>query len=297
MPPKTNDVFLLEFALEHWTALTRLTRFLGPPFTNLSVTSNGLRACQGHLDKFDTIANVANRLVPGIKEDWTELQEHGYSPSNRSKESASLYELTVCELYSALDGLRTALFGIYRNVHGIQDSSNEKLFKRAAENKYGANFPSEINSALTDAFNDWFPKLRSLRTELQHGQIGSCHHDRETEKIVYMNSGIIVDGRAFIIEDLTQFLNQMRMNINKLVQTICEFLYQQLEPKVTRQICGIYKGRWYGRNVAPSESLSFTDGICHSYAWFENEPECRCPLAVNCIPYARASSKAEENGT
>jgi len=297
MPPNTNQMFLLEFAPEHWDALTKLSRFLGPPFSNIRTASYGLRACRGHLDKFDTIASVANRLVPGIKEDWAELQEHGYSPSTRSKESAALYELTVCELYSALDGLRTALYGIYRNMQGVQNSSNEKLFKRAAENKYGVGFPTEINIALSAAYNDWFPRLKALRTELQHGQIGSCHHDKETAKIVYMNSGIIVDGRAFIIEDLPEFLNHKRQHIDQLVETICQYLFTQLEPVESRQICGIYKARWYGRDVSPSQSLSFANGVCHSHEWFDNEAGCRCPLADNCVPYKRATNQTEKNGT
>jgi hypothetical protein len=55
-----------------------------------------------------------------------ELDRDGYSPAQCSKEFAALVEVLACELYSAIDGGRRALYGTYKGVKGIRKDSNDK---------------------------------------------------------------------------------------------------------------------------------------------------------------------------
>jgi len=124
-----------------------------------------LRDCEQHLDKVDVLWRVSQTLRPNLAIDREELDRLGGTSNTHSQELAAVYESIVCALYSALNGLRTFLFGVHRNVKGVQNGSNGKLFDRAQEAKYGPGFSEEVRALLSAARNTWFLRLREIRTE------------------------------------------------------------------------------------------------------------------------------------
>lgn len=281
-----REKFFLKFVPEQWTPFERFHAFAPDTYPDPWV-ARGLNAVQDHLNKYEVIAGLVNDLVPTIDEDRKELEETGHSSSRRSRQTAALCEVLVCELYSSLDGLRDALFGIYRDVKGIQRSSNEALFKRAKERKYGNEFPGCLQEALSDAFDMWFQDLKQLRTEVTHGQVGYCHLNKETKRISYLNSGLGNRNRALVIDDFITHVSRFFAEIRLLMDAVFSFLCTTLKPIPRLQICGFFKARWYGRMVAPKDNLSSSDGNCVSWDWFENLASYRCPLSSKCEAYTR----------
>jgi hypothetical protein len=128
----------------------------------------------------------------------------------------------------------------------------------------------------------WFGPLRQFRTELTHGSTGTCHLDPTTQRIAYFNEGIKKGDGCFHLEDIENYLRETDEHVRTLVENICAFHFRQLEAKPQFKMCGMYRRRWYGRMVAPTNDLSFRDGHCLSYDWFEREEGYFCPLADEC---------------
>ena len=281
MPSPESETFALFFAPDHWTAVRRFSQFIGPPFHDPEVVK-GTKTAASHLDKFEVLAAMANRLTPTLVEDQLELDRDGHTPAIRAREFAALNETLVCELYGSLDGVRRALFGAYRAVEGVQNESTEKLFKRAAAGKYGRLFPEDVRLDLAAAHATWFPTLKKLRTELTHGDIGSCHLDRKTNRVRYMHMGLGTEARAMVIDDIVGQVNDLAKHVSHLVEGVFKHLYARLEPAERRLVCGMYNGRVYERLVNPELALTFDSGRCFSKAWFEKEPSLACPLKEQC---------------
>jgi len=223
------DVFLLQFAPEQWTPLHKLSCFLGPPLPLNGNVRIGLRDCEQHLDKVDVLWRVAERLRPNLALDREELERLGGTSNLHSQELAAVFESIICALYSALDGLRTFLYGVYRNVKGVQNASNGKLFDRALENTYGHEFPEEVRVLLAKAREDWFSHLREIRTELIHGSTGTCHLDVETDLVQYLNQGIKQESDGvFYRKDIEGVIRSFDTQVRALVQSIAEHFYRQL---------------------------------------------------------------------
>jgi hypothetical protein len=288
---RVSTDFGLMFTPEQWSSITKFRRMMGPPFEINRELQKGVSSAENHLAKFTVLAGLANRLGERLAEDQAELDQKGHSPAIRSKEFAALIESLFCELYAVLDGVRRTLYAAYRNVAGVQNASNEKLFKRASENGYGSEFPESIRTALAAAYVSWFPKLRLIRTEVTHGDIGSCHLDEKSETVRYMHSGLGSRTKALVIEDVIAELNQHWMSVSELVENIFSSLCSKLEPIERTTFCGVYKGRFYQRDVAPSAVMTFNSGRCKSIAWFEKEPGHECPLRQHCGAYQRAISR------
>lgn len=276
------------FAPEHWTSAAKFRQFMGPPFEVNRELTKGSNSADNHFSKFSVLAGLANRLRKELPQDETELEEHGYSPASRSKEYAALVESLFCELYASLDGIRRTLFAAYRNVQGVQNKSTEKLFSRAKENKYGAGFPSDIRELLLSAYDTWFTRLRRIRTEVTHGDIGNCHLDKETRKVTYMHGGLGSGNQALVLVDIESELNQLTESVATLIEGVFASLCAKLEPVEKRVLCGLYKGRCYERIVSYSPTLSFNDGCCTSLKWFAKEDGCECPMRANCGAYQTA---------
>jgi hypothetical protein len=285
---RVSTDFGLIFVPERWSSITKFRQLMGPPFEVNRELQKGVSSAENHLSKFGVLAGLANWLKERLPEDQAELAEKGHTPATRSKEFAALIESLFCELYAALDGVRRTLYAAYRNVKGVQNESTQKLFKRANENKYGPEFPEDIRAALAAAFVSWFPRLRSLRTEVTHGDIGSCHVNEQSGTVFYMHGGLGSATRALVIEDVVAELNQHRASVSGLVEDVFRSLYSKLEPVERTAFCGIYKGRFYQREVAPTADLTFNSGRCKSRTWFEKEPGYECPLRQNCGAYQRA---------
>ena len=279
------NVFLLQFTPEQWTPLAKLARLVGPPLPNDSNVRVGLRDCLSHLDKVTVLRRIAARLRSNLALDREEMDRLGGTNNVYSQEYAAICEAIICALYSALDGFRTFIFGCYRNVQGVQNGSNGKLFERASDLKYGPGFPDEVRSMLASAHKSWFAELREFRTELTHGSTGSCHLDSATDRVMYLNDGIKRGDRAFLKEDIEHLLCSYEEQLRKLVDDVATFHLAKLEPVPVFHICGMYRFRWYGRMVLSKASIGFQDGHCLSYDWFEKEDGYLCPLANRCEAY------------
>ena len=285
MSTTVSDTFLLSFTPERWSAVRRFLECVGPPLNKRDVIK-GAQAVSAHLNKFDVIAALADRLAPGLVEDRAELYRDGYSPANRSREFAAVVETLICELYSSLDGVRRTLFGAYREVAAIQNGSTERLFKRAARRQYGPEFPEELRLRLAAAYDTWFPELRALRTELTHGEVGSCYLGTAADQITYSHGGLGTATRALVIQDIIGKINELASEVRSLIEAVFEHVYAQLEPVEKRVGCGVFRGRFYERILVPQPTLTFGAGKCVSRTWFENEPGLECPMRARCGAYS-----------
>jgi hypothetical protein len=147
-----------------------------------------------------------------------------------------------------------------------------------------------IGESLAEANKTWFPDLRRYRTELIHGEVGGCHLDSKSGKITYMHSALGTPTRALVIEDICAELSRLYAGVYDLAQVVYGHLYTLLEPIPQRTVCGLYKGRVYERDVAPTADLSFDSGTCRSFTWFEKTPGYECPLRDRCGAYARVKA-------
>lgn len=287
-------MFMLMFAPESWLKVRLFRLFLGQPFPDHPELRKGAKSVENHIQRFQHLANLTNRLRTALSDDEAELRASGYTPAQRSHEYAALIETLFCELYGCLDGLRRSIFGAYSKVRGVQNKSNKTLFDRASDSQYGEGFPEAIRTALAKANDDWFPELRRIRTEVTHGEVGFCHLDRETDKVTYMHPSLGTGEQALVIEDVTGKVNGLARNVILLTEVVYGFWYEQLLPIERRTVCGIWNGRFFERQVGPEPSLSMNSGRCYSAWWFRNDRESRCPLADSCEAYARREEQVRQ---
>lgn len=287
MPSAGHDRFLLQFAPDQWSASTKLLKFLGPPFLVNRQTEEAIQSCIDHSRKYEVLASLANRIQPTLLDDVHELEQHGYTPARRSSEFAAVVETMVCELYSVLDGIRNSIFWLLPGCRGVQKKSTSQLFSRAALKSYGSEFPETIRLALAIANEDWFSGLRRFRTAFTHGGLGSCHIDKQTELVSYMNSSLGDAATTHTIPDFVTVVVTLAEAVFSLQNTIFDNLYSQLQPAASQQFCGIYKGRMYTRQVIPLIDLNRGSGVCTSRSWFAEEPEFWCPRSNSCEAFSR----------
>jgi hypothetical protein len=280
-----SDKFMLYFDPRGWAPEKRFSQFLGPPFVVDVPLSRGVSAVISHLEKYELLGALANDLTHLLDKDERELDELGHTPGTGGRKFAALAEAMLGELYSTLDGLRQVIYSVYRKINGVQNESTYKLFQRAAKSQYGEGFPSDLREVLAAAYASWFPRLRLLRSENTHGEIGGCHLSEGSIK--YMHNGLKENGCALVIEDIVGYLNQLHLYIRSLVNWLFSTLYEKLEPIERVSFCGVFKEHIYERMVAPSANLSFADGRCLSVNWFSKEPELACPLRSSCGAYSR----------
>jgi hypothetical protein len=280
-----SDKFMLVFDPALWSAARRFQTFAGPPFTHHEAV-RGAEASMHHLEKFQIIANVANRLGNTLEEDERELDQEGYTPARRSKEFAALVEVLACELYAVLDGVRRGLYGAFPGVRGIPEKSNSKLFQHATDKAFGPEFPENIRAALDEANVTWFKNLRRLRGEVTHGSTGSCILNRETDTISYVHNRLGTAQSTLIETDIVGSLNDYAVKVLHLVETVFSHLYALLERKEHLVLCGVFLGRMYQRIVVAGENLTRGSGVCLSRQWFESEPGLECPLRHQCPAFS-----------
>lgn len=285
---KVSDDFGIIFRPEYWSPLERFRTFIGEPFPNDRDLHRGTKAVSDHLGKFEILAGLANRLAQDLHLDHTELQARGHTPAIRSKEYAAIVEALITTLYSALDGLWRTLYGAYKKVRRVQNSSNERMFNLATERGYGDGFPEPIREALAQANATWFPEFCRIRTELTHRELGSCHWDSKADKIFYMHDGLGSASKAHVIDDVSKMLSDMHASVYRLIQRVFEILADQLVALERVVPCGIYRGRFYQRKVALTPDITFHSGNCQSRQWFDKPEESdKCPLRGYCGAYAR----------
>jgi hypothetical protein len=288
-----NLPFILIYAPEHWDYVVRFSKWHGEPFENNRDLSKGLSTITGHRDKFQTLAGQATQLVPKLVEERNQLNERGYSPGDKAREFTSIIETLVCELYSCLDGLRTCIHAIYPHVQGVQKKSTEKMFSRATEGKYGDGFPPELCTFLKIAYEDWYLDLRRIRAELTHGTVGYCSI-QEDQRISYIHQGLGSQNCALIIDDIIDWVNKNANHVNSLLNTICKFWFDQLEPREVLEPCGIYQGRMLMRAIEITEPVNQDSGLCGFRDAFEEEPGWTCPLRDTCGAYERVGNNSRK---
>lgn len=286
MPVAGHDHFLLRFAPDVWSAPGRFKNFLGAPYHVTEDLQKAIQSCIDHTHKYEVLASLANRIHPTLVEDIEELETNGYTPANRASEYAAVIEAMVCELYSVLDGIRYSIYWLFHGCRGVQKKSTSQLFSRAADDGYGAQFPEEVRKLLSSAYVDWFFSLRRLRTAFTHGGLGSCHMDKKTGVVSYMNTSLGTQERAHVIDDIVSVVSCIATSVFTLQQELFEYLYSGLEQVESMQFCGIFKGRMYMRKVFPASDLNRGSGKCASSDWFSVERDFFCPLASQCPAYA-----------
>ncbi len=271
-----------------WDYVDRFAKWHGAPFAESQTLSNGLKTITGHREKFKILAKRVTSLIPELIEERQLLDQQGYSSGIKAREFASIIETLICELYSCLDGLRNTIYAIYRNVQGVQNKSTEKLFKKAVEGKYDKGFPPEIDNWLKAAYQDWFPELRRLRVELTHGQVGTCSM-KNNSCISYIHYGLRSNSNknVFIIENIIDWINFHASHVDSLLNTICKFWFDQLEPREVIEMCGVHQGRVIIRAIEITEPVNQDSGLCLFRHAFEEEPEWACPLRDSCAAYER----------
>jgi len=284
--PKGNpEFFLIMFAPQEWTPARRFSFFLGPPFSISRGLVQATRAAENRRQKHGILAGLANQLRLGLAEDYQELDDVGFTSAARSKRFSAVVETMFLELYSSLDAVRSALFEAYRRVRGVQNKSTNRLFQRAHEDGYGPEFPEPVRQALSAAYSSWYQELRRIRVELSHGNIGSCHIDLASGKVIYMHDGLGTDQRALVIDDLEAKVNELSNCVFALVDEVFLCLCSQLEPVEVVVPCGVFRERLYERTVSYDDNLDLHSGVCFSKRWFENEPDHLCPVRTRCGAY------------
>lgn len=286
---------IIMFAPEQWGSVTKFSKFANTTYKFTKKSANALNGIEGHIQKYFTLRTLAERLIPSLQEDLRELEEQRYTPASRSKELAAVIETLFCELYASLDCMREVLRAVLRDqnkkpLQGIPEVKTSRLFSNAAEGKLAPEVPVAISMALASAHNDWFPKLRDIRTGVTHFDVGHCSLGGN-KKVNYMNVGLGSRERAYVIEDVFERLTEFEKNVNQLLGVIFTELMQTLEDTPTRQFCCVFEGHIYERSVTPGEAIDNNSGICVSYKWFEKKNSLPCPLARTCKAYNRAKSR------
>jgi hypothetical protein len=225
---------------------------------------------------------IALEISPKLAEDESELKEHGYTDSKRSKELSALIESVILELYSSLDCTRKIISEIYKTHRGVRDSTH-KLFNNMFEGTVAETVPLEIRDTFQSA-SSWYPEFLKIRDALTHSDVGSCHLSKDG-KIRYSNFATGDGKRPFTKEDIFQYLDTLQEQINRFTGSIFAYLNTTLHDDEVQQLCGIFGGLGYTRYVRPSEAIDFNSGKCNN--WFDSPGKPRCPLADNCGAHRR----------
>lgn len=293
MPTVASEPILI-FVPHLWDYVERFTRWHGPPFEKNHALFNGLKTITRHREKFITLAERATLLIPALIEESRLLDEQGYSDLAKAQEFTVTVEALICELYSCLDGLRKTIHAIYRNVRGVQNKSTEKMFRRAAERGYGDEFPAEINDLLKFAYESWFLGLRNLRSELTHGRVGSCTmQDDSCISYTHYGLGSKSENYVFVIDDVTDWINTHANHVNILLNKVCKFWFDQLEPREVVEICVVNQGVAMPRAIEITKPITQDSGICLFRHLLEEQPNWACPIQNSCAAYERAGHNSQ----
>jgi len=286
--PVPADRFLTMFVPEAWSPARRFSFFLGPPFPETRRLVQAARAAENRRQKFCVLADLANHLRPGLSKDNEELESTGFTSATNSKRYAAVVETLFLELYSSLDVIRTTLYEAYHpRIRGLPRDSTERLLRRVSEGYYGPEFPEPLLHPLSSAFRTWYAELRRVRVEISHGDIGRCHIDPSSGRVVYMHTNLGPPERSLVIDDLEAKVEELAVGVRDLVDSVFSFLCSELQSVEVQLPCGFFRGRLYERLVAYSDQLDFNSGVCYSRWWFEIEPEHLCPMRKRCGAYSR----------
>jgi hypothetical protein len=285
---------LVEFAPSHWGQLEHFVRFCGTTYRFSWQVTKRLSGIIGNANKFAALIRLAKRVAPELAEDDQQMEEHGFSPALRAKELAAVCETAFCTLYSMLDCTRHVLCSIYPNHKGIRDSTRS-TFQNGHKGAIDLRIPVAIREAIKET-QAWFDKLREIRDELTHADVGFCTLDGEKGTVTYLHGGLGTRERAFVLEDVFGELDGYYQKINGFLGKLFLELNKTIVDSDTEQMCGVFNYRWYSRIVKPSEATDFHSGRCKSYEWFDQEGQPPCPFRETCGAYAAATSRQKDGG-
>lgn len=273
------------YAPEHWGQVERFAKFYSGTFKFNESAKKAVSGVANHFNKALVFQNLATKLKPNLVEDQKELQENGFTSARKAQELSAVIEGALTELYSSVDCARKVIFETHRNCRGLPDSTR-KMFQKVRSEEGVKDFPGPLKFAFKNS--DWFDKLRVLRDELTHLNLGNCHLNKETSKVVYMHHGIKIHGNPLIIDDIFTELEKFVDGVNTFLGYVFYYLNSQLKDDPVFQVCGIFFGRIYTRHVSPNDAKGFDGGTCDSHVWFDDSENPRCPFADHCGAYASA---------
>ena len=117
----------------------------------------------------------------------------------------------------------------------------------------------------------------------------NVHSEEATRPAKHFSNGI----REEVFTGIPAIFSKQRPVLEPWIEKVAVFHFNQLQQVPKFALCGMYRSRWYGRMVAPSNELSFGSGHCLSHDWFEKEEGYFCPLAERCEAYSRKWSSEE----
>jgi hypothetical protein len=274
------------YAPEQWGSLEKFRGFYSGTYSFSESEKRAVSGAINHFHKGLLLRDLALKLIPKLEIDEAELNEYGFTHAINSRELSAIVEGVIIEIYSSLDCIRKVITEIYSNYRGIPNSTR-KFFKNIKNKKIDERFPEQLVCAVNEA--TWYEEFCRIRDELTHLDTGNCHKDKETEKIQYMHTGLKIDGKILIIDDLIQKLEQLISDVNQFTGRVFSYLLTQLKDERILQHCGIFNGRMYTRYVASSEAVDFHGGVCDARKWFELEENPTCPYADECGAYKNAN--------
>jgi hypothetical protein len=273
------------FSPEQWGSLEKFSHFYSSTHELKSVGKKAVSGAVNHFRKALTLRDLALKMVPNLDLDDKELNEAGFSSAVNSRELSAIIESVILELYSSLDCSRKVVTEIYSGHRGIPDSTR-KFFQNISEKEIDDRFPEELIEYTKEA-NSWYVGFRKIRDELTHSDIGTCHKDKTSGIIRYMHSGFNINGRALVIDDIFEKIEQSISEVNTYIGKVFNYLYSQLNDDPVHLVCGVFNSRVYMRHVTPHEAKDFHSGVCQSHSWFELDENPTCILADKCGAYKK----------
>lgn len=277
------------YAPELWGELQKFAKFYHPTFQFTAVQQRAVSGAVNHFQKALCFYELSLKLKPNLNLDLEQLNRDGYTPAVNSRELSAVIESIFTELYSTIDCTRKIIVAIYNKCRGLPTDSTRKLFQKIHKDRNSIDLPEVLKAAIVSA--DWYEELLHLRDELTHSDTGTCHLNDQTGKIQYMHTGIKKSGKPLIIEDIFEDVTRFINSINAFLGMTFKFLNSLLNQEPVHQLCGIFFGRGYMRQVIPAEVIDFNSGTCISHEWFELEENPTCPLACSCGAYRQAKGK------
>lgn len=275
------------FAPENWGEVDRFAHFYSGTFNFSGPEKRAVSGVLNHFNKAIILRNLAVKLAPNLEIDLQQLEEKSYTPAENSYELSSVVETVFTELYSSIDCTKNIVFALYKKCRGIPNSTR-KMFRNIQIGNVSSDFPEDLKTAFKDA--TWFDDLRSIRDELTHLDLGTCHLDKEKGLVSYMHHGIRRSEGYLIIEDIFQRIDLFIKGVNRFLGSVFHFLNSLLKKEPVFEMCGIFSGRGYSRYIVPSETIDFNSGVCDSHTWFDLPDNPRCPFADSCGAYASAKN-------
>lgn len=287
MTAKSN---IRTFAPERWPEWEKFEKLYRGTHIGFSPQDKkAVRGAGSHYSKAIRLVSLAAKLTHNLITDSDELEQKGYTSAANAKEFAAVLEAAILEFYSAVDCTRAVLVAALPTIKGLSAESRKstrRFLKWALDGKMGDDFPSSLRTVFIDA--SWYDELRTLRDELTHGTLGSCHRDSRSEKVSYIHGGVRHHGMPLHVPDITDWLGELIGGVGRLMEGVFRYLNACLGSTLVEVECGFFHGHYFSRMLAAEVTININSGICHSRIMFDKEPTYRCPYADECGAYARA---------